>query len=99
MGRLLSIFVPYKFLHSLFLSLSSSVMRLMTNINNSEKSGGTVGKEKQNITETPSCMAPPYPSAVCLYFSLFLVACNAQSTYLLTETRHPASADALALFL
>lgn len=52
MGRLLSIFVPYKFLHSLFLSLSSSVMELMTNINNSEKSGGTVGKEKQNITET-----------------------------------------------
>lgn len=44
-------------------------------------------------------MALPYPSAVCLYFSLFLVACNAQSTYLLTETRHPASADALALFL
>lgn len=51
-------------------------MELMTNINNSEKSGGAVGIEEQSISATQIISKPP-PLTVCLYFSLFLLECNA----------------------
>lgn len=44
-------------------------MQLMTNINNCEKSGGTVGIEEQSIAATQIIWEPP-PFAVWL--SLFL---------------------------
>lgn len=53
-------------------------MQLMTNINNSEKSGGTVGIEEQSIGATQIISEPPPPSpSDCLYFALFLSVCNA----------------------
>lgn len=46
-------------------------MQLMTNINNSEKSGGAVGIEEQSIGATQIISQPP-PLAVwlCLFLSL-----------------------------
>lgn len=44
-------------------------MPLMTNINNSEKSGGALGVREQSISATQIIPDPP-PLSVCLYFSL-----------------------------
>ncbi|KAF3852534.1 hypothetical protein F7725_005889 [Dissostichus mawsoni] len=59
-------------------SLSSRVMQLMTNINNSEESGGAVGIEEHSIAAT-QIIPEPLP--------LLSDSCNAESTCLLAEPR------------